>query len=401
MPSHIVNSWNEWDNLTEVMVGTMDGKVIDAPQEPAIRLKFSNYNKYQHPITYSNDDQVAAAKECVDEYVTLLKKQGINVVRPTSRDLNRTNLPAITTPTFSTPSENGITCPRDVFTVYGNHIIEAPMSWRTRYFENQCYRDLMMDYMRRDPRLHWEVAPKPLLTDKSYDGSNLTLDRHEEIMFDAADFRRFGRDVFAQNAHTTNLAGIDWVRRTLARDGLRVHQLEWESTDLHPVTSFSHLDAKITPVDEDMLLWTRKEAPTEKQLNLFKENDWKIIEIGDRQQCTSINDQTGPGIHLNVLTISKSVVIVEAGETNMIKTLREEGVDVIPLKFAPCYRYGGGLNCFTLDVCRDGSMKNYFPTLDHLEESNKMNIDVSSAAADDELPSKRPRLERRVSVNFD
>ena len=85
----------------------------------------------------------------------------------------------------------------------------------------------------------------------------------------------------------------------------------------------------------------------------------------------------------------------------MIKSLREEGVDVIPLKFAPCYRYGGGLNCFTLDVCRDGSMKNYFPTLDHLEESNKMDIDVSSAAADDELPSKRPRIERRASLNFD
>lgn len=405
MVAPIVNSWNEWDHLQEVMVGRLDNKVTDAPQEPALRLKSDSYSKYNYPLTYTPKDEMAAAKECLEEYVRVLEKENIKVVRPTARDMQRTNLPPLTTPTFSTPRENGITCPRDVFTVYGNHVIEAPMSWRTRYFENQCYRDLMMGYMRRDPRLHWEAAPKPLLTDATYDGSNLTLDRHEEILFDAADFRRFGKDVFTQNGHTTNLAGIDWVSRTLARDGLRLHTLSWESTDLHPVISFSHLDAKITPVDEDMLLWTRHEAPTKKQLDLFNINDWKTIEIPDRMVCVSKRDLTAPGIHLNVLTISPSVCIVEAGETDMIKVLREEGVDVIPIKFAPCYRYGGSLNCFSLDVNRNGHMKNYFPTLDHEEEANKGKAATAGVAdatlEDDDLPPtsdrKRPRIQKRAS----
>lgn len=250
-----------------------------------------------------------------------------------------------------------------------------------------------MNYMKRDPRMHWECAPKPLLTEASYDDNSFTLHRTNEILFDAADMRRFGKDVFCQDAHTMNTAGIDWVKRTLARDGIRVHVMDWERTEEHPVPSFSHLDAKITPIDEDMILWTRREAPSEKQLNFFQENDWKTIEVPERMICTSKNDLTGTGIHLNMLALSPSTVIVEAGETNLIKCLREEGVDCIPLKFAPAYRYGGGLNCFTLDVHRDGNMKSYFPTLDRDTEDNYAGSErqLTDVNMEDALPPKRRR----------
>jgi glycine amidinotransferase len=225
------------------------------------------------------------------------------------------------------------------------------------------------------------------LLEKLYVVNSHTLHRTNEILFDAADMRRFGKDVFAQDAHTMNTAGIDWVKRTLSRDGIRVHTLEWEDSDM----KFSHLDAKITPVDEDMLLWTMAEAPSQKQLNFFQENDWKTIEVPKRQICASRNDLTGKGIHLNMLTISPSTVIVEGGETNLIKCLREEGVDCIPLKFAPAYRYGGGLNCFTLDVHRDGNMKSYFPTLERDTEDVAVGTQMSMDM-DDALPPKKRRV---------
>jgi len=381
----VVNSWNEWDNLREVMVGSLDNKVEKASPEPATALKVGNAIKYNYPVSYSPADEMAEAKECLVNYVELLKKEGISVVRPTVRDFTR----SVQTPTFDHPSEAGITCPRDVFTIFGHHVIEAPMSWRARYFENQCYRELMMDYMKRDPRMHWECAPKPLLTDASYD-PNMTLKRNHEILFDAADMRRFGKDVFCQDAHTMNTAGIDWVKRTLERDGLRVHVMDWEETEDHPFPSFSHLDAKITPIDEDMLLWTMREAPSDKQLNFFRENDWKTIEVPAREICTSKNDLTGTGIHLNMLALSPSTVVVEAGEVNLIKCLRAEGVDCIPLKFAPAYRYGGGLNCFTLDVHRDGNMKSYFPTLDR-DVQEKGSAEKQPAHFADELPPAKKR----------
>lgn len=390
MPS-VVNSWNEWDNLREVMVGSLENKPNKGPLEPATQNKFGNSSKYNNEITYTCKDDMAEAKECLANYVRLLKKEGINVVRPETRDFSK----EIITPTFSSPSENGITCPRDVFTVFGNHIIEAPMSWRSRYFENQCYRSLMMDYMTRDPRMRWTCAPKPLLTDASFAGP-LTLDRQQEILFDAADMRRFGKDVFCQDAHTMNTRGIDWVSRTLKHDGFRVHTVDWKITEEHPVPSFSHLDAKITPVDEDMLLWSTGEELSEKQLNFFVENDWKVLEAGTRQQCVSPEDQCGRGIHLNMLTISPSTVMVEEGETKLIKSLREEGIDCIPLKFAPAYRYGGSLNCYTLDIHRDGNCKSYFPTLDRIEKASEDLVETAlhiSKARNDDLPPKRLRNE--------
>ena len=39
------------------------------------------------------------------------------------------------TPNFKVERMNGWTCPRDVITVVGNEIIEAPTPWRTRNFE--------------------------------------------------------------------------------------------------------------------------------------------------------------------------------------------------------------------------------------------------------------------------
>ena len=42
------------------------------------------------------------------------------------------------TPNFKVERMNGWTCPRDVITVVGNEIIEAPTPWRTRNFEVCC-----------------------------------------------------------------------------------------------------------------------------------------------------------------------------------------------------------------------------------------------------------------------
>ena len=43
------------------------------------------------------------------------------------------------TPNFKVARMNGWTCPRDVITVVGNEIIEAPTPWRTRNFEVEQY----------------------------------------------------------------------------------------------------------------------------------------------------------------------------------------------------------------------------------------------------------------------
>ena len=57
--------------------------------------------------------------------------------------------------------------PRDILIVVGDEIIEAPMAWRSRFFEYRAYRPLLKEYFRRGAK--WTTAPKPLMSDELYD----------------------------------------------------------------------------------------------------------------------------------------------------------------------------------------------------------------------------------------
>ena len=61
--------------------------------------------------------------------------------------------------------------PRDILIVVGDEIIEAPMAWRSRFFEYRAYRPLLKEYFKRGAK--WTTAPKPLLSDDLYDQVNI------------------------------------------------------------------------------------------------------------------------------------------------------------------------------------------------------------------------------------
>lgn len=57
--------------------------------------------------------------------------------------------------------------PRDVLLVVGDEIIEAPMAWRSRFFEYCSYRSLIKEYFKQGAK--WTTAPKPTMSDDLYD----------------------------------------------------------------------------------------------------------------------------------------------------------------------------------------------------------------------------------------
>eukprot|EP00656_Telonema_subtile_P053634 TRINITY_DN781_c0_g1_i11.p1 TRINITY_DN781_c0_g1~~TRINITY_DN781_c0_g1_i11.p1 ORF type:complete len:249 (-),score=35.42 TRINITY_DN781_c0_g1_i11:658-1404(-) len=123
---------------------------------------------------------------------------------------------------FESQTSNGASCPRDVITVVGNELIEAATPWRSRNFEIFQYRELLMEYYRRDPEMIWSAVPFPSLRDATFrEGYEHTAGQRAEQMqkkefvthdwveptFDAADIIRCGKDVFVLHGHTCNLAG--------------------------------------------------------------------------------------------------------------------------------------------------------------------------------------------------
>ena len=47
--------------------------------------------------------------------------------------------------------------PRDFLLVIGDELIEAPMAWRSRFFEYRAYRPLLKQYFRQGA--NWTTAP--------------------------------------------------------------------------------------------------------------------------------------------------------------------------------------------------------------------------------------------------
>ena len=57
--------------------------------------------------------------------------------------------------------------PRDILITVGDEIIEAPMAWRSRFFEYRAYRALIKEYFLQGAK--WTTAPKPQMSDELYD----------------------------------------------------------------------------------------------------------------------------------------------------------------------------------------------------------------------------------------
>ena len=205
-----VCSHNEWDPLEEIIVGhPVNAKVPPFTIEVKANTSEKYWDFYQKNAGKSFPPEfIRKATEEVDEFCRILEHEGVVVRRPEVLDFGR----EYKTPDF-TSSGMYAAMPRDILIVVGNEIIEAPMAWRSRFFEYRAYRPILKDYFRRGAK--WTTAPKPQMSDELYDLNSPiqnVQDRHKlaaegkfvttefEPSFDAADFIRAGRDIFAQRS---------------------------------------------------------------------------------------------------------------------------------------------------------------------------------------------------------
>ncbi len=255
----IVNSWNEWDPLKHVIVGRADGCCIPAP-EPALDAKVPEDSDMKGQHGPRTKDTVDKANELLDNFASLLEKKEIKVDRPTPINHNQ----KISTPDWEAESMFGCMPARDIILTVGNEMLEATMSYRCRWFEYLNYRPLLQKYFNEDPNMRHEIAPKPRLTDADYRKDYLSdkigvqkrlkwtedkffVTTEEEPLFDAADILRFGKDLVVQHGFTTNLKGIDWLRRHFKDH--RIHAVNFPG-DPYPI----HIDATFTPIREGLII---------------------------------------------------------------------------------------------------------------------------------------------------
>lgn len=82
----IVNSFNEWDLLEEVIVGVIDGATIP---EWHVTLEATMPQEYQNLFRQNGGklfpkSQIVAAKQELDDFCHILESEGVTVRRPNS-----------------------------------------------------------------------------------------------------------------------------------------------------------------------------------------------------------------------------------------------------------------------------------------------------------------------------
>ena len=364
----VVNCWNEWDPLKHVILGRADGTMVQAP-EPAIERDWPDDG---FPLgTYGPLPQEMAdkANEQLDNFGKILESRGIRVDRPTPLDFSQT----VQTPDWKQASMFGCMPPRDVLITIGNEILEATMSYRSRWYEYLCYRPLLEQYFKEDPNMRWEAAPKPRLAERTYKKDFWkewnTLSEEEQLersrnldwaltevepLFDAADMMRLGKDIIFQPSMVSNMAGADWIRRHFPDH--RVHVMNFkEKTQVH-------IDSTWIPLRPGLILHNRERDAVPEQLKMYEINDWEIVECVQPQRMEKARlSYCSIWLSINLLVLNPKTVCVEASETAQMEQLDKLGFEVIPVPYYDVAPFGGGLHCSTTDICREGVCEDYFP----------------------------------------
>jgi glycine amidinotransferase len=354
-PLSLVSSHNEWDPLEEVIIGVIDHAAVpdwtvevEATMPAANCAFFTNNAGGSFPA-----EHIEAASDELDTFAAVVGSFGVTVLRPDLVDYRR----PFSTPNWSTQGGLYGAMPRDLLLIIGDLIIESPMAWRSRYFEADAYRPLLMNYFKTGAR--WISAPRPQLKDdgyrEDYDPETPYLTKgyvtvENEPLFDAADFIRCGRDIFVQRSHVTNELGIEWVRRHVPRE-YQVHTIE--VTDSAPM----HIDATFMPLAPGKLLLNRKRMGT--LPSQFASWDVRYAPEPTIPQDHLLYMSSG-WLTMNVFMLNPETVVVEAEEWPLIKLFEDWGLNVVRVPFRNVMRFGGCFHCVTADVRRVGSLKSYF-----------------------------------------
>jgi glycine amidinotransferase len=365
----IVSSWNEWDPLKHVIIGRADGTMVQAP-EPAVQRDWAEDGFPLGKYGPYPQDMVDRANEQMDNFVKILEARGIRVDRPTPIDFSQ----KVQTPDWEQETMFGCGPIRDILLTVGPEILEATMSYRSRWFEFLCYRPLFEQYFKEDPNFRFEAAPKPRLTNNSYkegwwDRWNAMTESEQfdlsetgdwilseqEPLFDAADVVRFGKDLIVQKSMVTNDAGIDWLGRHFPDH--RVHKVG--RRELLPW----HLDSTLVPFRPGFALVNpTRPSLGEKEWEFFKKNDWELVEAPKSLlKKKQPYDFCSWWLNMNTLSLGPDIVCVEASEEPVMELLTNRGFEVVPVPFYDVSAFGGGLHCCTADVYREGEMEDYFP----------------------------------------
>ena len=373
VPARIkVNAFTQWGKLKTAFVGIADNACFQPTQPGHVPVLNSAQLAGIIPWPKGKKKQsvIDAANRELDNLTKVLTAHGVTVLRPQPIDWSQ----PLNTPDWNVDNQYCSVCPRDIIITIGHYMIEASLSRRDRYFEINAYRDAITTIWQNDDHCQWIAAPKSTMRDQMYNKSWWTLSNEQrynnmhryeycinnsEIIFDAADITRCGKDIFVQPSMTTNSLAIKWLRNLLKPIGIRVHEIKFPY-DFAP----SHIDCTFVVLAPHLVLTNPERPIAEEDKKIWIDNGWQFIDapLPDNPH-RPIFSQSSQWLSMNLLSIDEQTVVVEEQEIGLQTLLKKHGFKVIAIPFRHVYEFGGSIHCSTWDIEREDSLIDLFPNL--------------------------------------
>lgn len=327
-----LKSNNGWDPLKSIIVGDASGARIPPLSRSMRNFMFANLEFHQirelcAPWVYSTK-VIDESQEDLEILADTLTKESITVYRPEKKNYGWMNY-----------------CPRDIFLVLDNIILETPNVMSIREYESLAYRHILN---KLDGR--WLKAPVPQYLEESFDFSDLSVPTlmNAEIMFDAPNVVRMGKTLLYQISNSGNLKGLKWLQQS------------FPEYRIHPASQYSgaHFDSTVIPLRPGLVLLNGLRC-TENNYPLIFKNWDKIFFTDIVSTDTDDNGISSNSIGLNLLSLNEDTVIVDKNQKPLIKILKQHGINSIPLELRHARTLGGGFHCVTLDLHREGKLEQY------------------------------------------
>ena len=301
----MISSYNEWDPLKEVVVGTATHANWPS-DDPVFAEEASKTLWTETPVPSGPVPQwiVDEANEDLDMLAKTIMAYGSIVRRPQP---------------YNWIERKGMYnyCPRDRLLIAGDTVVDTAMMYPCR---NQ------------------EIAA----LDNIISGQKIIrMPKNAGMVLDAANIARLGDTWLFLESFSGNRAAYDWLCE------------QFPNINIELVNFYAgvHIDSTVVPLREGLVLLNGHRVNESNCPRAF--DSWTKLYVDEVvAQDFYQYPYASKWIALNMLVLDPHTVICDRHQTNLIKLLEQHKFTVIPLELRHSRTLGGGFHCVTLDTWR-------------------------------------------------
>ena len=301
----MISSYNEWDPLKEVVVGTATHANWPS-DDPVFAEEASKTLWTETPVPSGPVPQwiVDEANEDLDILAKTIMAYGAIVRRPQP---------------YNWIERKGMYnyCPRDRLLIAGDTVVDTAMMYPCR---NQ------------------EIAA----LDNIISGQKIIrMPKNTGMVLDAANIARLGNTWLFLESFSGNRAAYDWLCA------------QFPNINIELVNFYAgvHIDSTVVPLREGLVLLNGHRVNESNCPRAFE--SWTKLYVDEVvAQDFYQYPYASKWIALNMLVLDPHTVICDRHQTNLIKLLEQHKFTVIPLELRHSRTLGGGFHCVTLDTWR-------------------------------------------------